>query len=112
MCNFALDELFALLSFVNNQFMVFLFSYCGCRDAADLQPHLCMFKGVHDEDRQSQSEDVSQETGVEIRPAVFLQAVKRGGRDEPYFLTPVGETSARSDPGKNVRDGVETACVT
>lgn len=54
-----------------------------------------MFKGVHDEDRKSQSEDVSQETGVEICPAVFLQAVKRGGRDKPYFLMPVGENSGR-----------------
>lgn len=44
-----------------------------------LQPHLCMFEGVHDEDGEAQSEDVSQEAGVEIRPAVFLQAVARAG---------------------------------
>lgn len=36
-----------------------------------------MFEGVHDEDGEAQSEDVGQEAGVEIRPAVLLQAVGR-----------------------------------
>lgn len=39
--------------------------------------YLCVFEGVHDEDGEAQSEDVGQETGVEIRPAVFLQAAGR-----------------------------------
>lgn len=33
-----------------------------------------MLEGVHDEDGQAQPEDVSQEAGVEVRPAVLLQA--------------------------------------
>lgn len=39
--------------------------------------YLCMFEGVHDEDGEAQSEDVGQEAGVEIRPAVFIQAADR-----------------------------------
>lgn len=39
--------------------------------------YLCVFEGVHDKDGEAQSEDVGQETGVEIRPAVFLQAAGR-----------------------------------
>lgn len=47
-----------------------------------------MFEGVHNEDGKSQSKDVSQETGVEICPAVFLQAVKRGGQVKTFtFFT-------------------------
>ena len=36
-----------------------------------------MFEGVHDEDGQSQAEDVGQEASVEIRPAVLLQTGER-----------------------------------
>ena len=36
--------------------------------------YLCVFKGVHDEDGEAQSKDVGQEAGVEVRPAVLLQA--------------------------------------
>lgn len=39
---------------------------------SDLASYLCVFEGVHDEDGEAQSEDVGQETGVEIRPAVLL----------------------------------------
>lgn len=38
-----------------------------------------MFEGVHDEDGEAQSEDVGQEAGVEIGPAVLLQAA--GGQE-------------------------------
>lgn len=37
-----------------------------------------MLEGVHDEDGETQSKDVGQETGVEVRPAVLLQAADRG----------------------------------
>lgn len=43
----------------------------GPAQVASLQ-YLCVFEGVHDEDGEAQSEDVGQETGVEIRPAVLL----------------------------------------
>lgn len=39
---------------------------------SDLASYLCVFEGVHDEDGEAQSEDVGQETGVEICPAVLL----------------------------------------
>lgn len=36
-----------------------------------------MFEGVHDKDGEAQAEDVGQEAGVEIRPAVLLEAAGR-----------------------------------
>lgn len=56
----------------------------GAEVCTDQQPHLCMFEGVHNEDGKSQSKDVSQKTGVEICPAVFLQAVKREERVKTF----------------------------
>lgn len=70
------------------------------------RPHLCMFEGVHNEDGKSQSKDVSQKTGVEICPAVFLQAVTRGGQVKTFtfftffFKSEKVETDTTSD-GKN-----------
>lgn len=37
-----------------------------------LKLHLCMFEGVHDEDGETQSQNVGQETGVEVGSAVLL----------------------------------------
>lgn len=37
-----------------------------------LELHLCVFEGVHDEDGEAQSENIGQETGVEVGSAVLL----------------------------------------
>lgn len=37
-----------------------------------------MFEGVHDEDGEAQSENVGQETGVEVGSAVLLEATGDG----------------------------------
>lgn len=44
----------------------------GAGPPTSVSSYLCVFEGVHDEDGEAQSEDVGQETGVEICPAVLL----------------------------------------
>lgn len=60
-----------------------------------------MFEGVHDKDGEAQSKDVGQEAGVEIRPAVFIQAAGRrrfhmkGNKEHSSRLNPTNERKQR-----------------
>lgn len=60
-----------------------------------------MFEGVHDKDGEAQSKDVGQEAGVEIRPAVFIQAAGRrrvhmkGNKEHSSCLNPTNERKQR-----------------